>query len=667
MKSIKAKLILILNIVLILTCFGLAYTSYNSSAGTLLTETQGNLKIIAGESSKVIAERIKSDMMVLEAIASDSRLPNPDYDINKKKALLKKEVSRSGHVAMYIADLTGYAVPHSGDSINVGDREYFKRALKGETVISDLLDSRHEDGKKVVVYATPLKHMGKVTSVLFAVKDASVFSELISDITIGQTGYAFAINNEGRVVADKNIERVLNKTNMLSDAKKLKNKDLEDIAVSMMNGKAGTGDYTYNDITKIVGYAPIENTKWCLGVTAPINEVLSGLNTLKRSNVISAIVINIIGAILVYLLGVSFTTPLVRLSDTINKLSNYDLQVSNDSAINKYIKRKDEIGVITNSVLTMQENFTDLIKKISTISKEVNSASGMMTDMTSETVKSSEEVSSTIQFISQGASDQAHSTQAGFDTLTELGNLIEQQNDHMIETRANSEKVNTLADEGLIEIASLKSVVEESGKSAKDIMNVILAANESSTKIGTASTMIASIAEQTNLLALNAAIEAARAGEAGKGFAVVADEIRKLAEQSTESTKEIDLMVSELGERVGNVVEQMKIVAANVEKQEFSTKKTEEKYKLISDAIDDTSNNIDKLDTVIKDITDRKNQTLDIINDLSAISEENAANTEEAAAHIEEQVSSMEQIASSSEGLYKLANELDELANKFKI
>ncbi|MCM1989059.1 methyl-accepting chemotaxis protein [Oceanirhabdus seepicola] len=667
MKSIKTKLILGLIILISITCFGLAYTSYNSSAGTLLSETTANLKIISGESSKVIGQRIQNGMSVLEAIASDNRLSDPNYDFNKKLELLNKEVNRSGYEVMYIADLTGQATPHSGNTINVSDREYFQRASKGETVVSDLLDSKRAKGTKVIVYATPLKHNGKINSVLVAVYDASVFSKIISDIKIGETGYAYVINNKGYVVADKNIDRVMSNVNMLDDSKKLNNKSLEKIATNMMNGEAGTGDYTYNDVTKIVGYAPIANTKWTLGVTAPIDEVLRGLDNLKRSSIIAAIIMLFISAVVIYFIGVSFTTPLVKLSEIINKLSNYDLQVNNDSVTNKYLKRKDEIGVITKSLFTMQENFTDLIKKITDISKDVNSASGMMTEVTAETVKSSEEISSTIQYIATGASDQAHNTQSGFNNLTELGNLIEKQNEHMIETRANSDKVTDLANEGLIEIASLKSAVEESGKSAKDITSVIHEANESSKKIGTASTMIASIAEQTNLLALNAAIEAARAGESGKGFAVVADEIRKLAEQSTESTKEIDLMVNELEIRVGNVVEKMKTVTDNVERQEFSAKKTEDKYKLISDAIADSSNNIDELDIVIKEITHRKNETQDIINNLSAISQENAANTEEAASHIEEQVSSMEQIANSSEGLFELSNELDELAGKFKI
>ncbi len=667
MKSIKTRLILTLFILITIACVSVACTSYRISSDTLVSESKSNLKALAVESSKVVSERIESDMKVLETLASDNRLSDPSYDFNKKLELLKNEVKRSGHVVMDIADLNGNAVPTQGDPLDIHDREYFKRAVKGETVISDILESKQNPGSYIVIYATPLNHNGKITGVLVAVRDAVEFSEIISDITLGETGYAYIVNNHGTVVADKDVERVRTQSNILKDSQKNNIKSLEEIATKMINGETGSGLYEYKDDEKIVGYAPIANTNWTLGVTAPIDQVLVGLNNLKKSNLISAIVINIISAILIYFLGVSFTTPLVRLSKTINKLSNYDLQVNNESATNKYLKRKDEIGDIAKSLFTMQENFTDLIKEITDISKEVNSSSSMMTDITSEAVKSSEEISSTIQFIATGASDQAHNTQSGFNNLIELGNFIEKENEHMIETRANSDKVIILADEGLSEVEALKSTIVENGNAAKDIMDMILETSESSKNIRKASTMIASIAEQTNLLALNAAIEAARAGESGRGFAVVADEIRKLAEQSTESTKEIDLIVNELGLRVENTVKKMDNVALIVEKQESTAKKTEDKYKLISDAIAHSSNNIDMLDIVIKEITNRKNQTLDIINNLSAISEENAANTEEAASHIEEQVSSMEQIATSSQGLFELSNELDRLARKFKI
>jgi len=196
---------------------------------------------------------------------------------------------------------------------------------------------------------------------------------------------------------------------------------------------------------------------------------------------------------------------------------------------------------------------------------------------------------------------------------------------------------------------------------------VIVQTNDSSIKIGQASSVISSIAQQTNLLALNAAIEAARAGSAGKGFAVVAEEIKNLALQSSESTKEIDAVVSELQLNSQNAVKTIERLSAIAGEQTKSVVNSRDKYRLIANAMKETEDTVNYLNIAGEKMDSMKQQILASMENLSAIAEENAAATEQATASIEEQAASAEQISATSESLTELAKSLQELILRFKI
>ena len=185
-------------------------------------------------------------------------------------------------------------------------------------------------------------------------------------------------------------------------------------------------------------------------------------------------------------------------------------------------------------------------------------------------------------------------------------------------------------------------------------------------QIGNAAKMVESIADQTNLLALNACNRAAPAGEAGR-FAVVADEIRKLAEESNMFTKEIHKVIQELMEKTATGVETMESVGVIVRAQNESVDMTDNKFNGIAKAIENMQNSLEDFNKSMDKIENSKDGTLNVIQNLSAIAQENAAGTEEASASVEEQTAATEQISDASSALAKLSEEMQEALGRFKL
>lgn len=664
MKSIKTKLTIYFSILILFVSGGLGIIAYIYSSNSIMKNVKETLPQITNEVTRVVQARIESQFKQLEIIAGRTRIKDKNNTVEDKILALQEEVERNGYLMMDVVDKNGLAIATNGKQYNLKDRVYFQKAIKGERALTNPIASK-EDGSLIMIFAVPIKENNEVIGVLAAIKDANSLSNMVEGVIYEKTGYAYIINEEGTIIGHKNRDLVLKEYNLIENSEADGNsKELAKLTKEMIAGKSGVGEYDFLGEHKLMGYMPIEGTTWSLAVTSSTKESLGMLEDMKTKFLWAIGIFLLIGIVVAYFIGKSIVMPIIAATEHAQIIASRDLTRKVPEV---FLAKEDEVGKLAKSFQYMTNNMRDLISSLMESSEHVALSSEELTAISEQSSKATEQVARTIDEIAQGAGEQARNTEEGSFKTIELGKMIEKDQNYLMELNTSSERVIKLIHEGQGIIKDLAEKTDESEDATREIYEGILKTNESSKQIGYASNVITSIAEQTNLLALNAAIEAARAGEAGKGFAVVAEEIRKLAEQSTASTKEIDTVVKELQVNAENSVEIMEKVKHITNNQVEKVGVTKVKYDQIGNAIDRTMEMIEKLNISGKEMDKKKDEIIEIMQNLSAIAEENAAGTQQTSAVTEEQSASMEEIANSSEGLTQLAQELQGIISQFKI
>jgi methyl-accepting chemotaxis protein len=516
-----------------------------------------------------------------------------------------------------------------------------------------------------------------------------------------------SISNRGKMVDEngmsiygkyKHLDRLTSNMNVVATIFVKENEDYTRILTTITDDnnerivgtKLNTSGKVYEEISKgnvffgkadihgqsyVTRYEPIYNkNKQIIGIyfvgvsSQTVSNILdNGIKDIITSTVILMLLVLLVSAIISYFSGSSISRPIQAITKVINKQGNLDFRMDKNSKAIKYLKYKDEVGTMANSLKDMEENVRDFIVKSFDVAEQVAAASEELTATSQQVAIASEEVATTINDIAKGVNDQAKDTDMTAENINEMGVLLEKDNSYMSELNIAVKDIDKQKDEGFIILNELVNKTSINNKATQTIYDIIISNNESTEKIESASSMIQNIADQTNLLALNAAIEAAKAGDAGRGFAVVADEIRKLAEQSNSFTNEIKVVIDELKVKSNSAVKTMEEVKTIADSQTESVQDTEEKFKLISVAIDSVKSVIDRLNDSAILMASNKNKVIELTQNLSSISEENAAGIQEVSASMEEQVATIEQIANSSESLATIVEELQSIIGKFKV
>jgi methyl-accepting chemotaxis protein len=623
MKYLKNKLLLFISLLLGSTVIFLTIVSsilyYNSS----MTEAKKNSSYLAAAYQQGIDSVLNNYRNALSITASKGFLTDGNTSVSQQKLLLNEEAAAAGFDYITIADAKG--TNEKGDQI--ADQEFFKQAVNGVAYISNpFLNS---EDKLVLYIGAPIGNTGKV---LYGVLQYQTISDDLTKIKIGESGYAFVVDKKGVTVVHPNADNVKKPTDYIELAKKDSSYvPTSKIFQQMMLGKTGTGFSFYKGVRRLVGYTPLSGPEgWNVAVTMPVTQIEGAVRV--TAGICSLIGISVI--LLAILITRSFarkiTEPIVDATRRIEQLAEGDLllevPVANGkdesarlllalqnticglrnyiSDISKVLSSVASKDLTVKSEVEYKGDFLPIEKALEQILDSLNGTLYHIAESTDQVRCSSEQVALTGRSLAENSTEQAATTEV-------LTNSLEMVSNHIKENAQHSLSMKDMTESALLETQRGNEEMERLLQSMANI-------DEFSKKIQSIVKIIDDIAFQTNILALNAAVEAARAGDAGKGFSVVADEVRQLASKSADAAKQTTDLIHSTIESVAQGKKNTEQTAGVFKTIVEQTENINTLVGKISESLDSQSNSVIQLEEGMQRI--------------SMVTQANSATAEESAA-----------------------------------
>ena len=530
-----------------------------------------------------------------------------------------------------------------------------------------------ETGEQIITVCQEVKYKDVVQGVVAMDIDASALADYVENIRLLNTGFVMLVDEQGNIVVDSESNTFADGTvadleffaPLTEELDKLEEQkaQLEENEDPAADDIVLQASYTMRAEGRDCAITAMTDriTGWRLLGCISDQENQKNLININIGTLMAGVIGLIFGCVIAVLTALSFNREIKKLQNATHRVAGGDFSEKIK------VTRSDEFGVLETNFNGMMDDVSGLIHAVEDKSNHILEVAGGISEVAGNTKTTIEQVTQAIDSVAQGAVKQAESTQEANTEVEHLKNSLDETKEYVSGMNGMTEKANEVSTEG---IESVKDLIEKSGKTAEkskvslEVMNEMV---ESIDKIFYISDTIADITSQTNLLSLNASIEAARAGEMGKGFAVVADEIRKLADESKESTDEIKKIITEITEKSKLVESTMQENEVLQTEQQEAINRTEEIFGEIMKQIEMLGSGMERINALNDTMSANKDLVVDKMGTIASVSEQSAAATEEVNASTEQVNVTMEEISEHTEMLQAIAKDLMETINRFKL
>lgn len=651
--------------------------TYYESSSILKKQTVDSMKAVSDRSAETLNVMIEKEQGAIKIVSSRSAIKDllkakNSKDIKKYNQLQNDnnkwlndyctEAGNSEHV--FVAGLDGTGISDSNVEYigkNYISLQYFKDALTGKDSISDVFPSK-ATGKLVVAFGSPIIVDNKVAGVAGTGVIATTFSKYLSKIKVAgdKDSYAYLVDDTGNMIYHPTQSKI---------GKPVENASIKEVVARIKRGETvqnNSVEYTFKGAKKLSYYEIIPKTNWILVISADKSSILNPITDMTRIIILLGIIICAIAITIGIVLSRRITNPLKAVTEMVEKTANLDL--SNDDKYDYLNKYGDEIGTISKAVTSMRNMLKETVINIKETSANLDENVNVVINLTNDLKSYADATSGETQNISAGMEETAATVEEISASSGEMENAV-----LSIAERAQSgaEKSNDISDKA----ESIKKDALKSSKNATNIYldvkkNLIEAMEKSKSveEINILTESILEITDQTNLLALNAAIEAARAGEAGKGFAVVADEVRLLAEQSTSTANDIQNVAKSVNEAVLNLNRNAERIL------EFIDKDVVKDYNNMIKIGEQYSNDAQEINKAMMDfsaVSEELNASIagisKAITEVASTVSDGASGVTEISSKASDIVEKVQAVLASTDSNRESANKLNEVVSKFKL
>ncbi|MDB2159443.1 methyl-accepting chemotaxis protein [Clostridium butyricum] len=663
-RTIFVKMALTNVVILLLSLFFVGYISHKKSKNAM----ENNLEItslqILKQANKGFSEylnKMTQELTILNKNVDIKDLEDPAQDYKKTQqyvqyALKSIKESLSGIDNVYYSAEHGAVIIDSEitdeTKLSFRDKDWYKKAKENtdKFIYSEPYVDAVTGNNVLTISKAVTGYNGEFIGVVGIDINLSEIETYIHDVSLLDYGYIVIADNNGKIV----INNEKNKT----FGENLSGFEFWD---ALKNSNQEKTKWTNNGELTFVLQTIDEKTGWRIVGFVEEKEIIEHLSSIRNTIFIAVAVFFTLGIIASLILTKTITEQIKKINIGVRKIATGNLRERIQ------VSSKDEIQELAENLNTALDSISGLLKEIDSTSEEMYDSASGIASMSEETHAAVSEVANAINEVSNGATDQATAISNVTNTVDGLSNRIDDVDKNINNILNLSEVTDKLSDDGLkvLNLLIEKSVVtkqntQESSSNVKEMTDSIKNINQ-------ISDVISGITEQTNLLALNASIEAARAGELGKGFAVVAEEIRKLAEESKDSTDKIKSIIKEVNQKSIRFVDSMEETVNILNEQDESINNTKNIFIEIAESIEPLVEAIRYISNLTDKMNNDKENVKKEIDNISVISQDVASVSEEVTASAEEVTATMDELTEYADKLDGIAENLKEKLNKFEL